>query len=360
MATLDKIQFNNLLIQAVEQGASDIFLSMGSVPILKIGGQLIPVGEDILTAVKIEELIFPLVTVEQKENLIKNRSLVFGYTFENNLRFKVSLFYQKGSLSASLRIIPNKVKTINEIGLPPQIEKIFDFKSGLVIISGPINSGKSTTLSAFVDYFNSSREARIVTLEEPIEFIFENKKCIIQQREIGKDTPSFKAGLADCLETSLDIVVVGQVEGRDEVERILELTQQGRLVIVNISANSVLEVILKLLTYFDKEEHGNMRNILSRDLKAIVCQKLVLNKDKGLTMVPEILFNSDAVRLSIQDNKLDQINNILRTSGEQGMITFEQALAQFARAGEILPDEAIKNAKNPDEFKQIISDASEN
>lgn len=365
MSTLDKLQLDNLLTQLIEQGGSDLYLSMASPPMLKVANQLVPVnlsvsegGQNILTAVKIEELVFPLITPEQKKLLTQEKSLVFSYTFETGLRFKINLFYQKGSLAASLRFIPPNIKLIKDLGLPKQIEKIIELKSGLVIIAGPVNAGKTTTTTALIEHFNTNQQLRIVTLEKPIEFIFANKKSIIQQREIGSDTPNLIEGLSDCLESSLDVVVVSQVENQAEMEKVLELAQQGRLVILNLNANSVLDAITKLIAFFDQDEQGRIRSILSQTLQAVICQRLIpstRDKSGNLVVVPEILFQTSAVQNSIQDNKLNQINNILRTSAKQNMVSFEQSLAALVKQGEITQTEALQQVDDEEEFKQMIT-----
>ncbi len=358
MSSLDKLQFDNLLTQVIEQGASDLYLSMGNPPMFKIADQLVPASQDILTAVKIEEFVFPLITPEQKSLLIKEKALVFSHTFASGLRFKINLFYQKGSLAASLRFIPPNIRTIKEIGLPKQVERIFDLESGLIIIAGPVSSGKTVTTVALIEHLNTHKQLRIVTLEKPIEFIFVNKKSIIQQREIGSDTPSFLEGLTDCLETDLNVIVVSQIESREEAEKVLELAQQGRLVIINLTADSVLAAITKLIAFFDDSEQGRIRAILSQVLQAIICQKLIPgapDKNKGLIVVPEILFQTNAVRNSIQDNKLDQIKNILRISAKQGMVSFEQSLASLVKQGEIAEKEALEYVADKEEFKQMLN-----
>ena len=343
MSTLDKMQFDNLLIQVVEQGASDLYLTMGSAPIVKVGEQLLSVDSEVLTSVKIEELVFPLITPEQKEILTKEKALVFGHTFDNKLRFKINLFYQKGGLAASLRLVPNTIKTLEELGLPEQIKNIIEIKEGLVVVSGAVNSGKSTTMSAVVDYFNKNKELRIVTLEKPIEHVYTNKKSIIQQREVGKDTPSFEEGLEDCFGGSLDVVVVSQIETKEEVEKILDLAQQGYLVLLVMNSSSSLGVIMKLLSMFDGDEQSRTREILAQVLRAVICQKLVINKEGKYSMVPEILFNNDAVRLSIQDNKLNQINNILNTSASEGMVSFERSMSELVSEGVVSSEQGIMN-----------------
>ncbi len=353
MSTLDKMQFDNLLIQVVEQGASDLYLTMGSSPIVKVGEQLLSVDQEVLTSVKIEELVFSLINDEQKKILEKEKSLVFSHTFDNKLRFRINIFYQKGSLAASLRLIPNEIKGLEELGLPEQIKKIINLEGGLVVVSGINNSGKSTSMAAIVDYFNKNKELRIVTLEKPIEYIYSNKKSIIQQREIGKDTPSFEEGLEDCFGGSLDVIVVSQVETKQEMEKILDLAQQGYLVLTVMNASSTLGVILKILSMFDGEEQDRTRKVLSEVLRAIICQKLLINKQGKHVMLPEILFNNEAIRLSIADNKLNQINNILDTSAAEGMVSFKHSLAELVSKGEIsdkqkMNNQHIKNLDNQD------------
>ena len=355
MSTLEKLQFDDLLTQLAEQGASDLYLSVGSPPMFKIANQLVPATEEVLTAVKIEELIFPLLAPEQKEQLSKEKALIFGYTFANGLRFKINLFYQKGNLAAELRFVPPVAKSIKDLGLPKQIEKIAELEKGLVIITGPFNAGKTTTLAAIIEHINTTKQLRIVTLEQPIEFIFTNKQSIVQQREVGRDTPSFEEGLKDCLEASLDVVVVSQIEEKQTVEKILELAEQGRLVLAVTGANSALEAILKLLSFFDEDEKKRIQDILSQVLEAVVYQKLVVNRNGEFVVVPEILLQTEAVTLSIRDNKLNQINNILRTSVRQGMISFEQSLANLVKQGEITQEEALKHVDDKEGFKRMIN-----
>lgn len=359
MSTLDKMQLDNLITQLVERGASDLVLSIGSPAMLKIGDTLVPANDEILTAIKIEELVFILITAEQKELLIKQKSLVFSYTFDNGLRFKINLFYQKNSLAASLRFIVPNVPQLKDLGLPRQVEEVFEFKSGLVILCGPQGSGRSTTMAAVVEHLNQTQALRIITIEEPVEVMLMNKKSIIQQREVGRDTPNFNVGLEDCLDSDVEVVAVTQVSSKEELEKILELTQQGKLVLAITNGNSVYDVLLKLIDLFSEEEQGRIRDLLSRALQMIICQRLVPGggEKKGTyLMVPEILFKTEAVRLSIQDNKLNQINNILRTSAQQGMVSFEQSLAVLVKNGAIETADALPYVKNDADFRQLVNE----
>ncbi len=355
MSTLEKIQFENLLVQLAEQGGSDLHLSVGSPARLRLADELRPVSEDVLTNIKIEELIFPLLTAEQKEMLLKEKALIFGRTFPNGLRFKINLFYQKGSLSADLHFISPTPRTIKELGLPRSVEHLAELEKGLVIITGPYRAGKTTTAVAILEHINSSRPAEIVTLEAPIEFILTSKVGLIQQREVGVDTANLVEGLKDCLEASADVIMASPIESKEEVEALLELAEQGKLVLAVTSANSVLDVITKLLTYFNEEEQKRVRSILSRVLQAVIFQDLVLNKNNNWLVVPEILCHTEAVRLSIQDNKLHQINNIIKTSAAEGMISFEQSLAGLVKQGEVTLKEALKHVEDKTGFKQMVT-----
>jgi len=355
MSSLDKLQFDNLLTALVERGASDLYLTMGSRPVFRIVDSLVPASEEILTAVKIEELILPLINAEQKEILVKEKALVFSHTFETGLRFKINIFYAQGSLAADFRFIPSRLPALQELGLPNSVGRILDLKSGLVIIAGPVDSGKSTTLASLIQTFNLNKELRIMTLEKPVEFIFTNAKSIIQQREVGKDTPSFEEGLEDLLETSADIVAVSAVENKESMERILNLTEQGNLVLLEVGANSVVEVILEIISFFEHDEQERIREILSRVLQIVVCQKLIAKREGGLALVPEILFKTDPVRVLIADGKINQLNNILKTSVREGMVLFDRALAEKVRSGEISQVKALEYVMDKDNFKSVTS-----
>ncbi len=354
MSAIDQIQFDSLLAQMTEQGASDLYLFVGSSPTIKVANRLVSISSDILTAVKIEELIYPLLATEQKELLTKEKSLIFSHTSTNGLRFKVNLYYQKGALSVSLHLIPATIKSIRELGLPEQVEQLARLREGLLIITGPVGAGKTTTSAALIEGLNLQEQLTIVTIEQPIEYLFINKQSIIQQREVGRDTPSFVKALTDCLEASLDVVLVGQLESAEEIEKVLELAVKGYLIIALSSANSVTDALAKILDNFEGAERMRIQGILSRVLKGIICQKLLPAKDGSLVLVPEILTYTEAVRLSLQDNKLNQINNIIRTSAQQGMVSFEQSLARLTKEGVIDQMTALNYAENKDLFKQML------
>lgn len=353
MSSLDHLQFETLLTQLVEQGASTLHLSAGNPATLRVVNELRSVTEDVLTSNKIEELVLPLLTAEQKEVLNKERALIFGYTFENGLRFKINLFYQKNFLAADLHYISPKVKSVDELGLVEQIKQAADLDNGLIVVSGPFHSGKSTTAAAIIEHINSVKQKKIITLEEPIEFILTSKKSIVQQREVGRDTPSFVDGLDDCVETSVDVVLISQVDGKKEMNKVLELTEQGRLVVMIISANSVLEVFYKMFSFFGDDDKRRISDVLSRELRIVICQKLLVDKDNHYVVVPEILWNTDAVRLSIQDNKLNQINNIIRTSAEQGMVSFDLSIANLVREGKISYEEGVRHVEDRDSLARL-------
>ena len=356
MSTFDKIQFENLLALIPEHGASDLHLSAGAQPILRVGEELVAGSEEILTSLKIEEIILPILTEPQKIYLSEKRALMFGYTFPNGLRFKINLFYQKNSLAADLHYIAGTIKKFKDLGLPILVDKIAEINEGLVIITGHFQAGKTTTAMSLVEYLNEIKQMKIITLEEPIEFILANERGLIQQREIGRDTPSFIDGLKDCLEANVEVVVATRIENKEEAMLILELAEQGRLVVAVTSANSVVSFLTKMFSFFDESEKERFQIIFSNTLKVVICQKLVPDKNGQLILVPEIMFNNEAVRLAIINNKLNQVNNIIRTSGEENMISFEQSLAAFVRKGQITLDQAMKHTEDPEELKRKMAE----
>lgn len=356
MSTLDKIQFEALLTKIVEQGGTDLYLSAGSLPMARVMADLRPMGEEILTSLKVEELILPLLTVEQKSFLEKTKALILGHTFENGLRFKINLFYQKDSLAADLHYVEANIKTFKQLGLPLVAEKLTQINKGLVAITGPFQAGKTTTAMALLEEINNNLEAKIVTLEEPIEYVLVSKKSIIQQREIGKDTPSFVAGLRDCLESDAEVVMLSQLENKEEMVLALELSEQGRLVIVVTSADSVVSTLMKCLSFFKEEEKEHYRDMLARTLTAVVCQRLIKDKNNNFVATAELLWQTETVKLCIAGNKINQINNILRTSADQGMISLEQSLINLVKNGQIALEEAVKFADDKEGFLRRASE----
>ncbi len=343
MSSINKLQFESLLTQLIEQGAADLYLSAGNFPLMRVAGNLTPLNQEILTGNAIEELLLPLIAPEQINLLKENKALIFSHSFANDLRFKINLFYQKGSLAADLHYIDNHLKSIGELDLSVNIEQIANINQGLVIVAGPFHSGKTTTAMAILEQINQTKEFKIVTLEEPIEYFLTNAKSIVQQREVGLDTPFLKEGLKDALKVNADVVFVAETTEKEEFELVLELAEQGRLVITVITAGSSLDVLIKIFSYFNIEEKLRFREIFSRVLRVVVCQKLLLGLDKKMIVANEVLVNNDAVRLSIQSEKLNQINNILRTSLDSGMISFEQTIDQLLKSGKISPEEARKH-----------------
>ncbi len=354
MGTLDKMQFQNLLIQLAEQGASDLYLTVGKPPLLKIVNELRPANDQVLTTSKIEELVLPLLNKDQQKKLKEKMSLLFGHTFESGLRFKINIFYQKNFLAADFHFISPHIETLRNLGLPAQLEKIVYWEKGLVVITGPYKSGKTTTAVSLLEHVNQTRQEKIVSLEEPTEIIMTGKKSVIQQREVGADTPSLKVGLEDCLNTSAEVIMVEGVRNKEEMELVLNLTDQGRLVLLLLDANSVLDAVTKIFAYFSDSERKRIQEVFARAIKAILCQKLIVDAANNYLVVPEILFTSEAVKLSIADGKLNQVNNIIRTSANQGMVTFEQSMAKLVRAGKISHEKALNNIEDKQAFKSLI------
>lgn len=354
MSSVNKLQFESMLISMVEQGGSDLHLTAGNFPMMRVVGNLTALNQEILTGNSIEELLLPLLNLEQNNLLKQNKAIILSYSFSNGLRFKINLFYQKGSLAADLHHISSHLKPLNELGLSVNIEQVANINQGLLIVAGPFQSGKTTTAMAILEQINQIKEAKILTLEEPIEYFLTNAKSIIQQREVGRDTPSLKEGLRDALKVNADVIFITEISDKEEFELILELAEQGRLVITVITAESSLSVLMKIFSYFNIEEKIRFREIFSRVLKVVICQKLLVGLDNKMVVANEILINNDAVRLSIQSEKLNQINNILRTSLDTGMISFEQTISQLVKSGQISAEEAHKHSEETRELERLL------
>lgn len=355
MSSINKLQFDNLVTQLVEQGGSDLHFSAGNFPMARIKGNLLPLANEVLTGLNVEEFILPLLNEEQKKRLADNKSLIFGYTFNNNLRFKINLFQQKDSLAADLHFIDGRIRGLKELGLPDVVSQLTGLNSGLLIIAGTFKSGKNTTAAAMIEQINAGREAKILTLEEPIERLFTGNRAIIQQREIGRDTPSMIDGLKDATEANEDVLFVAEVKSREEINVVLELAEQGRLVIVLTSADSCLDVLVKFFSYFSTDERSRFTDLFSRTLRAIICQKLLKSQNGDLVLASEVLINNNAVRLAIEGERLNQIDNILRTSVVEGMRTMEASLAELVKSGKLDINEALKNANDKEMLKRMIT-----
>ena len=334
------------LTRMKQMGASDLHLMAGAPPKIRLHGELeILPGEAALTQSVLEQLLLEIITPAQKQYFFATHDLDFSYGLEGVARFRCNYCFQKSGVGAVFRIIPEKVKTITELSLPPSIEKLAHLHSGLVLITGPTGSGKSTTLAAIIDMINSSFEKHILTIEDPIEFVHAGKRCLVTQREIGHDAENFGSALRAACREDADVVLVGEMRDLETISLALSIAEMGQLVFGTLHTNSAARTIDRVIDVFPPEQQGQVRLMLADSLKAIVSQQLLRTRDgKGRVSVQEILFGSPALGNIIREGKTQQIPSLIQAGKTEGMQSMDTGLMELVQKKIISPEEAYWKA----------------
>lgn len=322
-----------LLLKLVQAGASDVFLSSGSLPACQIDGTTAFIeGEEI---VKTEKLLEVLSDYDQKK-LLENLGQDFGVSIEGGYRFRANAFLQKNGLSIAFRVIPSKIPSFEERGLPEQLKKIVDMDSGLVIVTGSTGSGKSSTLATIVDLINENHQKHIITIEDPIEFIHHNKKSLIEQREVGLHAKSFDRALRSALREAPDVILVGELRDLETTALALTAAETGSLVLATLHANSAPSAVTRMIDIFPNAQQNQIRSQLAQSLQAIIWQTLIPNKSgTGRSCVFEVMFRNYAVSTMIRDNKVYQLKSVIETSKKAGMIPVKDCLEELVKQDKI-------------------------
>lgn len=344
-----------LLELTSSRNASDLHLLIGEFPTLRINGDLVPIqGSARLTAADMENLIFPLLSVHQREVFIQNWELDLGLDFENKARFRVNLYKQKGGIAAALRLIPKQIRKLEEIGLPPSLFRITDLKQGLVLVTGPTGQGKSTTLAAFINQINLNRSDHVITIEDPIEFVYPEAKSLISQRELNSDTKSWGNALKAALREDPDVVLVGEMRDLDTISTAMTVAETGHLVFATLHTNSAAQTIDRIIDVFPVNQQAQIRIQLAAVLEAVISQRLVPTINPGRVLATEILFGTVATRSIIREGKTHLIDNLIQTSGESGMVNLETSLAALVREGKITMETAQNYALRPQVLNKLL------
>jgi len=347
-------EMKKLLDLAVEKKASDLHLTVGVPPMIRIDGALMAVpGEGDLTSDQTAKLIQSFMTEEQIERLKIRKEVDFSFGYQN-MRFRTNTYFQKGNLAASLRLIPKLIKAITELGLPPILEKFTTPSQGFLIITGPTGHGKSTTLAAMINEINHKRSEHIVTIEDPIEYVFEHEKSIISQREVGSDTNSFARALRSCLREDPNVVLVGEMRDLETIEAALTIAETGHLVFATLHTNSAAQTADRIIDVFPPHQQQQVRMQLANVLLGVISQRLLPRTQGGRVVACEIMIANSAVRNTIREGKTHQLNNIIQTSAAEGMITMDKVLAELVSKGEITIDNALTWALDPKAFKMMV------
>lgn len=354
MAEAMTAQMKQLLDTAIEKGASDLHVTVGVAPTLRIDGKLLPLTDaGVVTPEVSERLLMSIMTSEQVERLHQRRELDFSFGYQKT-RFRTNAFYQKGNLSAALRLIPVLVKSMEQLGVPPILERFTEPSQGFVIITGPTGHGKSTTLAALIENINQKRPEHIITIEDPIEYVFEHQKSIIVQREVGADTNSFSRALRSALREDPNVILVGEMRDLETIEAALTLAETGHLVFTTLHTNSAAQTADRIIDVFPPHQQQQVRMQLANVLLGVVSQRLLPRVQGGRVLATEIMVANSAVRNTIREGKTHQLPNIIQTSASEGMIALDKVLAELVSRGEITIDVALQWALDPKAFKMMV------
>jgi twitching motility protein PilT len=346
---------DDLLQIMIEQQASDLHIKVGSPPGVRIHGELLPIeGVPPLTPDDTEQLITSIMEDRHKKEFAETKELDFAYSFSDLYRFRVNVFMQRQAMSAVLRTIPVNIETIDDLGLPQVLKDLSLKPRGLILVTGPTGSGKSTTLAAMIDHINNNRRCHIVTMEDPIEFVHRDSVSYISQREVGDDTASFDAALKRVLRQDPDVILIGEMRDPETIATALTAAETGHLVLATLHTSSAAETIDRIIDVFDSYKQAQIRMQLSTTLEAVICQALVPRRDgQGRIGAFEIMLFVPAVGALIRDQKTHQLVNVIQTNADIGMQTRDQSLRSLYERGLITFDSALTYATNPDELKRM-------
>jgi twitching motility protein PilT len=356
MASVDySRELEDIIDIVISEQGSDIHLSVGSHPIIRVDGALIPlIKKPVLVSHDVAGFASALLTKEQRERFLTTREVDFSYAAKNGVRFRGNGFFQRGAMSIALRHIPNVIKTFKELALPPILESFTQRPQGFFLCVGPVGQGKSTTLAAMVELINQTRAEHIVTIEDPIEFIYEPKKSLIDQREVRVDTADFHTGLHSAFRQDVDVILVGEMRGRDTIATAVTAAETGHLVLSTLHTNNAAQTIDRIIDTFPAGQQDQIRVQLSGSLTAIFSQRLIPRISGGLIPAYELLVNNPAVSNLIRERRTHEIQTVIETGMEHGMIDMNRTLTELVQRGEITVENAFAYSPNPKALERLM------
>jgi len=343
-----------LLSELVKRGGSDLHLTAGSPPLLRLSGKLNPLGVDKLTPNETMRMSYSLMNEMQKKGFEQNKECDFSFGVTNLARFRANAYLQRGCVGLALRIIPLDIRTFKDLGLPPVIADFTKRPSGLVLVTGSTGSGKSTTLAAMIDKINKERQEHILTVEDPIEFLHKHQKCMVNQREVGSDTNSFTQALKMALRQDPDVVLIGEMRDLDTMRAAMTIAETGHLTFATLHTNSAVQTINRIVDAFPKGEQQTVRAQLSFVLQGVVCQTLLPKIGGGRVMCYEIMNVTPAIRSLIRDDKVHQIESIIEISQKMGMNTMNMRMAELVKEGRLDKMDALAKSSNPEQLEKLM------
>lgn len=353
MATQPRIEV--LLDEVIKKKASDLHIQVGLPPMLRVDGSLVPVsGADPLNEEGVEALVFAILDEDQKQILLKDKEFDFSFAYGDLGRFRVNAFHERGNMAAALRLIPNEILSVEQLGLPSIVSKFAEYPRGLVLVTGPTGSGKSTSLAAMIHKINQEQARHIITIEDPIEYTHKSAKSVIVQREVHYDTYSFSAALRSALREDPDVVLIGEMRDLETIASAITIAETGHLVFATLHTNSAAQSIDRMIDVFPPHQQPQIRAQLSNILMAIVSQRLIPTIGGGRIAAAEILIGTPAVRNIIREGKTHQLEAVIQTGAEFGMQSMDKELVRLIHEGTITYDEAKNYAVDLDELDRLM------
>jgi len=349
------VSLRELLEEMVKRGASDLHLTVGTPPQLRVDGNLVRTEHDVLTAETTLKLAYSIMSEKQRKKFEEKNELDLSFGLENLSRFRCNVFTQRGNVAVAIRQIPFKIKTFEELGLPKVVAELANLPRGLVLVTGPTGSGKSTSLAAMIDKINRERNCHILTVEDPIEYLHRHNNCLINQREVFNDTPSFASALKYALREDPDVVLVGEMRDLETIEAALNISETGHLAFATLHTNSAAESINRIIDVFPTSQQEQIRVTLSFTLQAVVAQQLVPRIGGGRSLAMEIMVCTPAIRAIIRDDKIHQIYSMIQSGQKYGMRTMNMSLAELYRTGKITLNDCLGRSSNQQELNEMLS-----
>ena len=339
----------------VKENASDLHVSVGRHPTLRVNGALLPlVKYEVATPEMVRDFVLSMLSPEQEKRLTEEKELDLSYNFRDRARFRVNIFQQRGYMGAALRLIPNTIKTPEELNLPPVLKELAGLQQGFLLVVGPTGHGKSTTLASMVDFINHSRTDHIITIEDPIEYLFVSDRAIIDQREVGFDTHSFQKALRSVFREDVDVAMVGEMRDAETMAIAVTAAETGHFILSTLHTNNAAQTIDRIIDSFPSTQQGQIRAQLASSLVGIISQRLVPRISGGLIPAVEVMLVNSAVRNLIRENKVHEINLVIETGSGEGMVSLNRSLVDLVRRGEISMENAVRYSLNPEELQTLL------
>ncbi len=346
--------FADIITQVLERGASDLHLSVGSPPTIRVSGSLERLDMPVLRPPDTRELVYGILNQSQRQRLETELEIDFSYAVPGRARFRVNAYYQRASLGAAFRLVPTKLKTLDELKLPRSLNDWTIKPRGLVLVTGPTGSGKSTTLASLINEINETRAVHIMTVEDPIEFLHRHKRAMINQREVGADTHGFQNALRSVLRQDPDVILVGEMRDLETIQIAMTAAETGHLVFGTLHTSDAPQTVDRVIDVFPPHQQDQVRVMLANSLQGVCCQQLIPTTTGGRTVVCEILNPTPAVRNLIREGKTHQIYSVMQTGSAHGMQTMDSHLADLVREGKVAVNMALERCHSPDELRRII------